>query len=156
MEYCIVVSIFVPVENEKTIPPPISKADHRSLTGRIFMRTLDSGLLAADPRLKASYFNFLNRKGKIGSCEVAPIESPARQARGKIRRLFFRNPRGWLPRNDLHFAGSPTRRNIETLSSYSVPRTNIDPVYGRFPEKLRAMRELKRVSLFRTLEEKRG
>lgn len=44
---------------------------------------------------------------------------------GRSGRLFFRNPRGWLPRDDLHFAGSPTRRNIETFPDSGVPRTNI-------------------------------
>lgn len=48
------------------------------------------------------------------------------QTWGKIRPIVFPESSGeWLPRDDLHFASSLTRRNIETFSNFSVPPTNI-------------------------------
>ena len=48
------------------------------------------------------------------------------QTWGKIRPIVFPESSGeWLPRDDLHFASSLTRRDIETFSNFSVPPTNI-------------------------------
>lgn len=62
---------------------------------------------------------FFNRKGKISGREVAPMESPARQTRHKIRPIVFpeSSGEGGFHREATYI--SPTRRNMETVFELS-------------------------------------
>lgn len=102
---------------------------HRSSTDGIFMNgasTMDHGLWALETWPIPIFFN---RKGKISGREVAPMKSPARQTRHKIRPIVFPQSSGGM----VSTAKRPTfPRHVEIQRQFSNFRCPPNEYSGTF------------------------